>query len=157
MAGLRTRFFHAWFRFNRPMTLGVRAAVENAAGEVCMVRHTYVKGWYFPGGGVERDEPALEALTRELEEEAGVRLTGEAVLVGVYSNHYVFRNDHVLLYRVPHGAWEPVRATSVGEIAETAWVQPAAPLPGTTAASLARLNELYAGAPRSPYWAPPTS
>ena len=124
MASLRTQLFHTYARLRRPMTLGVRAAVENASGQVFLVRHTYVKGWYMPGGGVERAEPAIEALARELVEEGGIRLTGTPDLVGVYSNHPVFRNDHVLLYRVPHTRWEETRATSVGEIAETAWVDP---------------------------------
>ncbi|MEM9842987.1 MAG: NUDIX domain-containing protein, partial [Pseudomonadota bacterium] len=36
------------------MTLGVRAIVENAEGQVLLVRHTYTPGLYLPGGGVER-------------------------------------------------------------------------------------------------------
>jgi 8-oxo-dGTP pyrophosphatase MutT (NUDIX family) len=62
MPTLRTLAFQAWFRISRPMTLGVRAAVENADGHVFMVRHTYINGWFMPGGGIEKDEPALEAL-----------------------------------------------------------------------------------------------
>lgn len=152
MTDLRTRLFQTWFRLSRPMTLGVRAAVENEAGHVFMVRHTYVKGWFMPGGGVERGEPALEALRRELIEEAGVKLIAEPEVFGFYSNHHVFRNDHVLLYRVRWGSWEPVKAQQIGEIAETAWVDPRAPIDGVTKGSLLRFKELYGGAPVSPYW-----
>ncbi|WP_353255255.1 NUDIX domain-containing protein [Hyphomonas sp.] len=152
MPSLRTRAFQSWFRISRPMTLGVRAAVENEAGHVFMVRHTYVSGWYMPGGGVERGEPAVEALRRELIEEAGVQLLRPPQVIGIYSNHHSFRNDHVMFYRVPWGSWEPVAATSVGEIAETAWVDPHAPIGGITKGSLLRFDELYRGAPLSPYW-----
>ncbi len=152
MPALRTLAFQAWFRLSRPMTLGVRAAVENAQGHVFMVRHTYVPGWFMPGGGVERGEPALEALRRELVEEAGVRLTAPPQMVGIYSNHHTFRNDHVVFYRVPWGSWEAVPATSVGEIAETAWADPRAPFDGVSRATLLRFEELYGGAPIAPYW-----
>jgi 8-oxo-dGTP pyrophosphatase MutT (NUDIX family) len=153
MASLRTRLFQSYARLRRPMTLGVRAAVENADGHVFLVRHTYVKGWYMPGGGIERGEPAIEALRRELVEEGGIRLNGAPLLVGVYSNHHVFRNDHVLLYRVPNGTWDATRATSIGEIAETAWVDPLSPPVGATPGTRQRLAELYGDQGSSPYWA----
>ncbi len=156
MPSLRTLAFQAWFRISRPMTLGVRAAVENADGHVFMVRHTYINGWFMPGGGIEKGEPALEALRRELVEEGGIRITGEPKVFGFYSNHHNFRNDHVVLYHVPWGSWEQVAATSQGEIAETAWVDPHAPPDGITAGNLRRLEELYRGAPVSPWWAPKT-
>ena len=154
MATLRTRFFHSWFRLTRPLTLGVRAAVENRDGHVFMVRHTYVKGWYLPGGGIEKAETHIEALSRELMEEGGFRLTGEPDLVGIYSNHLVFPNDHVILCRVRPGMWEQGEATSQGEIAETLWADPLAPPDGTTPGTRLRLAELYGGAPKSPYWTP---
>jgi len=152
---LRTRLFQSYARLRRPMTLGVRAAVENAEGRVFLVRHTYVKGWYMPGGGVERGEPAIEALARELVEEAGVQLTGAPRLIGVYSNHPVFRNDHVLLYRVPHGEWSETPATSFGEIAETLWADPLDPPEGATPGTVKRLAEIYGNEGASPFWAGP--
>jgi 8-oxo-dGTP pyrophosphatase MutT (NUDIX family) len=138
------------------MTLGVRAAVENAEGRVFLVRHTYTQGWYMPGGGVEHGEPALEALRRELVEEGGIRLTAEPQVFGFYSNHHNFRNDHVLFFRVPFGSWEQVDATSTGEIAETAWIDPLSPPSDITSGNRLRLEEMYCGAPVSPYWAPKT-
>ncbi len=156
MPTLRTLAFQAFFRLSRPMTLGVRAAVENADGRVFMVRHTYIKGWFMPGGGVEHGEPALEALRRELVEEGGIQLTGEPEVFGFYSNHHNFRNDHVLFFRVPWGSWQQVAATSTGEIAESAWVDPKALPEGTTAGNRRRFEEMYGAAPRSPYWAPRT-
>lgn len=152
MPNLRTRAFQSWFRFTRPMTLGVRAAVENADGHVFMVRHTYTKGWFLPGGGVERGQTAIDALRQELIEEGGISLSATPALVGIYSNHATFKNDHVLLYRIRAGEWTPVTATSRGEIAETAWVNPLAPPEGTTKGNANRLRELYQDAPQTPYW-----
>ena len=59
------------------MTLGVRALVERSDGKVLLVRHTYTKGLYLPGGGVEKGEIASVSLLRELKEEGGVELAAE--------------------------------------------------------------------------------
>lgn len=134
------------------MTLGVRAIVENADGEVLFVRHTYTSGLHFPGGGVERGETVLFSLTRELEEEGGVALTGGADLIGVFSNHRVFRNDHVILYRVKAGDWTPCGNPVGREISEIVWADPAQPPEDVTDGTRRRLAELYGSQPVSPYW-----
>lgn len=152
MSTVRTRIFQAWFRLARPMTLGARGVVENAAGHVLLVRHTYTSGLYFPGGGVERGETVLQALIRELAEEAGVRPAGVPEMIGIYSNHRVFRNDHVVLYRVAAGCWSACDTDSAGEISETVWVDPLAPPEDAAPGTARRLRELYAGAPNDGHW-----
>ncbi|MEM9937420.1 MAG: NUDIX domain-containing protein [Pseudomonadota bacterium] len=152
MPNLRTYLFYTWFRLSRPMTLGVRAFVENDAGAVLLVKHTYTKGWYLPGGGVERGEPVLEALARELREEGGVDLLAEPALCGIYSNHRIMRNDHVLLYRVAANQWQPCASEHGGEIAEIDWVQPDALPPDITPGNRRRFAELYEGTAISRYW-----
>ena len=67
---LRLRVLHLGFLVTRPMSLGVRGIVINSDDEVMLVRHGYVSGWHFPGGGVEVGETCVESVTRELEEEA---------------------------------------------------------------------------------------
>jgi 8-oxo-dGTP pyrophosphatase MutT (NUDIX family) len=97
---LLRRFFHLYWRFARGMTLGVRAVVLDEHERVFLVKHSYVSGWYLPGGGVEVGETLRHALQRELMEEGAVELTGEPVLHGVFLNSHVSRRDHVAVYVV---------------------------------------------------------
>ena len=55
------RVLHAYWRFSRGATLGVRAMVIDGDGRVFLIRHTYVEGWHLPGGGVERQDVACVA------------------------------------------------------------------------------------------------
>ena len=143
--------FRLWWRFNRGMTLGVRGLVMDADGRVLLVRHTYVDGWFFPGGGVESGETAAHALGREMAEEAGVEITAPPTLLGFFSNAAVFRNDHVVFYRVTD--WRPCPPASDGEIAERGFFALDALPESVSKATRARLSELFEGAPRSEFWA----
>ena len=154
---LRTRFeplirpfFQLYARTRRGMTLGVRGMVVDAEGRVLLVRHTYVRGWHLPGGGVERAETAEQALARELVEEAGVRLTAPPTLISIHSAHARFRGDHILFYRVDH--WAPCAATSRGEIAEIGWFAADALPAATTDGTRGRIAEALAGAARRGLW-----
>lgn len=154
---LRTRFeplirpfFHLYARTRRGMTLGVRGMVLDGDGKVLLVRHTYVKGWHMPGGGVELGETAEVALARELVEEAGVRLTAPPILVSIHSAHAKFKGDHILFYRVED--WAPCAATSRGEIAEIGWFGADALPEGTTDGTRGRIAEALGAAVRRPLW-----
>jgi len=134
------------------MTLGARVVVENEAGQVLLVRHTYTKGLYLPGGGVERGETGHEAMRRELEEEGGLALSGQATQIGIFSNHRLMRNDHVILYRVAAGSWTQCGDPIGMEISEIVWCDPLSPPEDATPATQRRLQELFAGAAPSEYW-----
>lgn len=84
-------------RLRRGMTLGVRAMLLKDR-HVLLVRHSYVPGWYFPGGGVEIGESVTEALQREIREEAGAALTAPPQIFGVYRSAHADRRDHVVLF-----------------------------------------------------------
>jgi 8-oxo-dGTP pyrophosphatase MutT (NUDIX family) len=95
---LLRRVFHLYWRLARGMTLGVRAVVLDESNRVFLVKHSYISGWYLPGGGVEVGESFAEALSRELMEEGCIEMTGEPVLHGVFFNSHVSRRDHVAVY-----------------------------------------------------------
>lgn len=97
-AGLRA--LRAWFLLSRGLTVGVRGAAIDGENRVCLVRHTYAPGWHLPGGGVEIGEDAVEALARELREEAAIAVTGAPRLHGAFFNGHVSRRDHVLVFAV---------------------------------------------------------
>lgn len=137
--------------FNRAMTLGVRGLVIDEENRILLVRHTYVSGFYLPGGGVERGETMLEALARELQEEGGVHLLGAPALHGVYLNRRASPRDHVALYVVRRFQHSGPRAPDF-EIAEAAFF-PLDDLPSdATPATRARIAEVLGGEPASPYW-----
>ena len=150
-ARLRSRVFHLYFVVTRPMTLGVRAAVFDEAGRVFLVRHTYVPGWHFPGGGVEPGETALDALSRELLEEGAIALEEEPRLHGFFYNEAVSRRDHVALYVVRRFT-QAAPPTPNREIAETGFFAADALPEGASRATRARLNEILKGAAPPRLW-----
>lgn len=89
---------HFIFRLKRGLTIGVRAVVRDENGRVLLVRHTYTPGWHFPGGGVEVNEAAEEALAKELRQETGLHLVGRPRLHGIFLNSAVSSRDHILTY-----------------------------------------------------------
>lgn len=132
----RLRSFYR--RVFQPLTLGVRCIVVRADGHVLLVRHTYLPGWYLPGGGVEKGETLEEAAIRELDEEVGVTPSGRPVLFHAYSNFTEHKCDHIALYEVRDFA---IRPNPNFEIAEHGFFDPDA-LPETTSrATLRRLME----------------
>ena len=150
-ARLRSRVAHLAFLMMRPMTLGVRGVVIDADDSVLLVRHSYVAGWHFPGGGVEAGETFVHSLGRELEEEACVRMTGKPALHGLFFNGRVSRRDHVAVYVVRAFAVTGVRAPD-REIEEARFFPRAALPDGTTAGTRARLAEIFDGAPVTEFW-----
>lgn len=142
--------FFAASRLSRGMTLGVRGVATDAQGRVLLVKHTYLHGWWLPGGGVDRGETTQAAVVRELREEAGLIARSEPRLLSVHSNERFFRGDHVLVFAVD--AFDLTERTSHGEIAEIGWFAPGAPPEDTTRATRARLAEVFGGAPADPNW-----
>lgn len=142
--------FFAVSRLQRGMTLGVRAVAVDAQGRVMLVKHTYLHGWWLPGGGVDRGETTLDAAARELFEETGLKATAPGRLVSAHSNERFFKGDHVLVYRFD--AFEAGELTHHGEIAETGWFDPLNLPEDAHRATRDRMAEMFGGAPVDPRW-----
>jgi len=150
--GFRARLFHLYFLLRRPMTLGVRGLIhDRASNSVFLIRHTYVPGWQFPGGGVEVGETLAEALTRELAEEGNIALTAPPLLKSMHFNRRSSNRDHVGFYLIEaFSQTAPKRPDH--EIAEAGFF-PLDRLPqDTTPATLRRITEVFGNAAVSPYW-----
>jgi ADP-ribose pyrophosphatase YjhB (NUDIX family) len=148
---MRSRLAHLRFLATRPMTLGVRGIVIERDERVLLVKHTYVPGWHFPGGGVEVGESCPEALGRELEEEAKVALVGPPSLHGVFFNVHPSRRDHVAVYLVR--SFRVLGERTPDREIEEARFFPLRSLPqGTSRGARARLAEIFDSAPLSERW-----
>lgn len=125
----------------RPVMLGVRVMVVKD-GQVLLIRHSYVDGWYFPGGGLKRGETLEAAARREVREEAGVE-AASLELVGVYTSHH-WQTDHNVLFRCADFA---VVGKPDAEIAEARFF-PLDDLPGEVIAGhRQRIEEFRVGKP----------
>ena len=133
------------------MTLGVRGAVFDADGRILLVRHSYVPGWYMPGGAVEPGEALHDALGRELIEESGVALTAPARLFGMYFNAKASRRDHVALYVCRE--WEQAQPPPRNmEIVDSGFFTRGALPEGTTESTRRRLAEIAGEMEASGRW-----
>ena len=145
------KLFHLYFLLKRPMTLGVRVLVENEKGEVLLVRHTYVEGWYLPGGGVETGDTMAQTVAKELREEVGFEILGEPKLLGIYKNSSASKRDHVAIYRAED--WREIEVFKPNrEIAEIGFFAVDNLPESITAGNLKRIREIYHGEPVSQYW-----
>jgi ADP-ribose pyrophosphatase YjhB (NUDIX family) len=74
---------HRWRKQSGITSDGVSVIAHDFDGQILLVRHSYgPEGWYFPGGGVGRNETPEAAAVRELREETSCDIEG-LKLVGV--------------------------------------------------------------------------
>lgn len=136
------------------VTLGVRCLVTDGAGRVLLVRHTYISGWHFPGGGVDPHESSRAAAAREVREETGYSLAAEPAFFGLYWNKALAGRDHVALY-IAEGdvaIGEDVIKAQGPEIAEARLFEEADLPADTVGAVRRRLAEWRGGEPRAELW-----
>ncbi|MBL8051545.1 MAG: NUDIX domain-containing protein [Anaerolineales bacterium] len=80
----------------RPVRMGVRVMMIQD-DKVLLIRHTYLNGWFMPGGGLNRNESLEQAARREAKEETGAEL-GEITLLGVFTNYLQWKTDHTVVF-----------------------------------------------------------
>jgi 8-oxo-dGTP pyrophosphatase MutT (NUDIX family) len=135
----------------RHVTLGARAILIEG-DRVLLVRHTYLPGWHFPGGGVEPGETAQAAAARELTEETGYRATGPLLLHGLFLvMDRTTNRDHIAVY-VCREQQRVSDFTTNREIAEAAWFAAGALPAGVTPATARRVREVFGDLPAEPMW-----
>lgn len=96
--------------------VAVAGLISNPEGDILLV-HSPRRGWEFPGGQVEEGETLMQALEREVREEAGINIyVGQ--LVGVYSN--IGQPTKVMLDFI--GTWASGGLATSNESLQTEWV-----------------------------------
>ena len=132
-----------------PVALGVHALIVEPGGKVLLARHSYMRGWSLPGGGVRRGEAPVAALLRELREELGEVRSDPPELVGVFSRPAGWATNVVMLYRLDKA---DVTFTPNFEVREILFADPAAPPQHTASGTRRRLAEHAGRTPPSTVW-----
>jgi len=131
-----------------PVAFAVCALVVRE-NKVLLARHSYVRGWLLPGGGVGRAEPPAEAILRELKEEIGLVRSSPPEFVGLYSRRTGWVTNVIALYRIDNAEFN---FRSNLEIREVQFVDPVAPPDGTPPSVRRRLSEFARLQPQSAHW-----
>lgn len=132
------------------VTIGVRAVVIDNAGRVFLIKHSYMPGWYLPGGGVELGETLMTALARELLEEGNISVVEAPQLFGMYFNARTSRRDHVALYVVRSFHQDTPKPNR--EVIAHGFFSPESLPIGTTPSTRARIGEVLEGRAVAEIW-----
>ena len=138
-------------RFTPRVSLGVRLLATNAAGEVLLVRHTYMSGLFLPGGAVDPGESCRDAAVREAAEETGLTLESPPRMFHVYFNRALGNRDHIVLY-IATGVRPPPSPIRTAEILGSGFHAPDSLPVDVTPATQARIAEVLHGAAPSDNW-----
>ena len=144
------RLLTIYWRIRKPVVLGVRVLAMRE-DEILLVRMTYVKDWYLPGGGVGAGETAREAAARELFEETGIRAK-KLTFKGLYFSERRGLSDHIALFVADDFEAVP-GARPDREIAEAGFFSISALPKGVSPSTLRRISEARVdGVPATDAW-----
>jgi 8-oxo-dGTP pyrophosphatase MutT (NUDIX family) len=117
------RLMRTYWALRRPLTHGTQIALWNA-GEVLLVRNSYISYYSAPGGYMRRNEPAREAAVRELEEEVGIVVSPDKLVPALEVTHdWENKRDHVQIFNLELPARPTIRVDH-REVLEASWFTP---------------------------------
>lgn len=94
------KIYSTFWKILRPQTAGARAILIKDE-KVLLVKHTYLKSWFLPGGGLKDSETYEQGIHRELKEELGITVS-EFKLHGIYNNFYEGKSDSIVVFSSLH-------------------------------------------------------
>lgn len=148
---VRTRLHMFTVGVRRRMVIGTRLVLV-IDGRFLLLRHTYMPGWHFPGGGVEPGETAADCARREGVEETGYEAEGPLRLLGFYFKPTEATDrDHVAVYVAERATQRHVFRPN-GEIAEIGWFSPDELPPETEPGTARRIAEVIGAQTGGEYW-----
>lgn len=133
----------------RPLTLGVRAIILNSDEQVLLVKHSYLRGWYLPGGKVDKGETLQEAIKRELKEELALTDVMIKDIHWAYSSMREYKNDHIVLFACETSVKPKV---SCREIEAVQFFSPNDLPDDMSASTKQRLREFFEGLEKPSKW-----
>lgn len=136
-----------YWRLARPSTRGSRVLILDGE-RVLLVRHSYGRHWYLPGGGVRRRETFEDAARREVFEEIGVNVH-DLRLFNRYLSRQEGKRDHIEVFTAT--MYEGVPRVRSREIAEVR-LHPMSDLPDDVSPATRRRIIEYLGGSTSDVW-----
>lgn len=149
VATLLNRALRLYWRITKPVTFGVRALVLGPDGRLLLVKHTYDRHWYLPGGAMKRGEAAEAALRREAKEEVGIAELRIEKKLGTYTSTREGKRDTIAVF-VAHA--QAVGRRQRLEIAAAEWFAPGALPADASPATQRRVQEFLGRKPIDPIW-----
>lgn len=142
-------FRYSYFKLVGRSTLDVRAIVVDSSQKVLLVKHTYIAGWYLPGGLVERGESLTTAVIRELYEETGIKPTSKPLLFSVYLHSMKGVSNYPAVFIIDQYKLLPQKSP---EIKELGWFSTKELPADTSPATQRRLKEYFEQLPIAEKW-----